>query len=86
MWAYPVITLLELLPAVVSFQLEKQKASLSHVGEDGQEKRQEHTIWLIPSELWCFLDSKCQEMFLKHAKKHNNKINLVSLKICISLI
>ena len=41
MWAYPVITLLELLPAVVSFQLVRQKGGLSHVGE---EERQEATI------------------------------------------
>ena len=62
MWAYPVITLLELLPGVVSFQLERQKGGLSHVWKDGQVKRQEHTIWLITSELWCFPDSKCQGM------------------------
>ena len=62
MWAYPVITLLELLPGVVSFQLERQKGGLSHDWKDGQVKRQEHTIWLITSELWCFPDSKCQGM------------------------
>ena len=44
MWAYPVITLLELLPGVVSFQLERQKGGLSHAGQGGMEKRQEQAI------------------------------------------